>query len=422
VATGFTFGSWFQKLLFAVLCLALGGFYFYEIFRDYRAATRAGAGPAQLANALTLAPGNAEYHHRYASYLFFAQQDREQAIKHYHRATELNPRLTTAWLERALAHHALNQTSQQNLALERALAVDPRTPDVAWEAGQQHLANGQTDAALRQFRAVIEHDPESGAQALDLSWKATRDAGVMLAHGVPATVAGRLKFLDYLVEQNERESAALVWTEIEKLNQRFLAGLALPYVELLLASEPVDAAAAVAVWKVLEKMDPNFPAFAGSSSVVNAGFEYASTNAGLDWRSRPIGGVRSAIDVNQAHSGSRSLGLVLDGTPIDEVGVFQYLSLRPNTHYELSAHVMEASLAGVGGLRFQITDARSRRPFLTSSQLPEAESWQRVSASFHTPKDAGLAVLKIIRTPAGQPLRGRFWIDDVNLVMSAPSP
>jgi hypothetical protein len=125
--------------------------------------------------------------------------------------------------------------------------------------------------------------------------------------------------------------------------------------------------------------------------------------------------------VNHAHSGSRSLGIVLDGTLTDDVGVFQYLSLQRNTRYEFSAHVMEASLAGVGGLRFQIADARSGRAFFTSSQLPEADAWHRVSGSFRTPQDAGLAVLRMVRIPAGQPLRGRFWIDDVELVVSTQS-
>jgi tetratricopeptide (TPR) repeat protein len=418
VATGFTFDSWFRKLLFAAFCLALAGLYFHGIFREYRAAKFAASGPAQLALALTLAPGNAGYQHRYGSYLFFARQEREQAIRHYQRATELNPRLAAAWLEQALAYHALNQTWQQNLALERALAVEPRTPDVAWEAGQQYLASGQTEAALRQFRVVIEHDPQSAAAALDVSWKASRDAGVMINHAVPASAAGRVKFLNYLVEQKERESAALAWAEVEELNQKFSPALALPYVEFLLTADPVNAAEALAVWRVLEKMDPGFPAFAAGSSIANAGFEHSNINAGFDWRSRPTSGANTAIDVNHAHSGSRSLGIVLDGTLTDDVGVFQYLSLQPNTRYEFSAYVMEASLAGVGGLRFQIADARSGRPFFTSPQLPETDAWQRVSGSFQTPKDAGLAVLNIVRTPAGQPLRGRFWIDDVDLVVS----
>lgn len=419
MATSVTFGSWFRKLLFAALSLAVGGSYVYGILREYRAAKFAGSSPAQLAQALTLAPGNAEYQHRYGSHLFFARQDREQAIKHYQRATELNPRLAAAWLEQALAYAALDQRAQQNRALERALAVDPRTPDVAWEAGQQYLAGGQTEAALRQFRVVIEHDPQSAAAALDASWKASRDVVMMLNHAVPANAAGRLKFLNYLVEQNERENAALAWAEVEKLHQKFTPGLALPYVEFLLTGDTMDATAALAVWRVLQNIDSGFPAFAAGSSIANAGFEHSSINAGFDWRSRPTTGASSAVDVNQAHSGSRSLAIVLDGTLNDDVGVFQYLSLQPNTRYEFSAHVMEASLAGVGGLRFQITDARSGKPFFTSSQLPEADTWQRVSGSFRTPKDAGLAVLKIVRDPAGQPLRGRFWIDDVDLVARA---
>src|SRR5262249_12839380 len=242
---------------------------------------------------------------------------------------------------------------------------DPRTPTVAWEAGQQYLAEGQTEAALRQLRMVIEHDKVTAPAALDLSWRATHDAALMLEQGVPATANGRVAFLAYLVEHDEPEGAALAWKELTDLNQKFPPQIALPYVEFLLTA--ADPSAAAEVWKVLETQETDFPAFRNGSAIVNAGFEQPNINAGLDWRSQPISGVNTAIDVNHAHSGHRSLGIVLDeGSAIDEVGIFQYLALQPGTRYQFSAYVRGESLAGVGGIRFEIAVPQSKTIYYAS--------------------------------------------------------
>lgn len=403
------------KWLFVLLCLALAAFYFDVISKDYRAAELANSDPAQLARALELAPGRADYHHRYGRQLFMVRQDARGAVQEYRRAVELNPRSAAAWLDLALAHQALGQKSQQNHALQRALAVDSHTPNVAWWAGQQYVAGEQIETGLQQLRVVIEYDPLSSAAALDLAWEATHDPALMLRSAIPPNAHGRLTFLNYLVEHQQPEGAALAWTEVTQLNQKFAPALALPYVEFLLSEKWANPAAAVEVWKTLQIMDAEFPAFKDGSLIVNGSFEQPALNGGLDWRSEPATGVNAAIDVNHAYSGSRSLAIVLDGAAVGELGIFQYLALRPNTRYQFSAYVRDESLVGAGGLRFEISNRQSGAVYYRSMQLPETDTWQLVRGSFQTPKESGVAVLKLTRTPVGQPFRGRFWIDGVEL-------
>jgi Carbohydrate binding domain len=405
-------GSPLRKFLFSVLCGALAALYSHFIFRSYSASSFANS-DAGLVRAIELAPGRADYHHRYGRYLYFLRQDVRQAIEEYRRATELNSWSAATWLDLALAHQSLKQSSQQNHALQRALAVDPRTPNVAWEAGQQYLAAGDTEAALRQMRTVIDYDRITAPAALDLSWRATHDAALMLEQAVPANANGRVAFLAYLVEHDEPEGAALAWKELAGLKQRFSPELALPYVEFLLSAS--DPLAAADVWRVLQTMEPNFPAFHDDSAIVNASFEQPNIDAGLDWRSQAVPGVNAAIDVNHAYGGKRSLGIVLDGTSIDDVGVFQYLALQPGTRYQFSAYVRSESIAGAGGLRFEIAAPQSKTTYYTGV-LPESDTWQLVRGSFQTPPKIGVAVLRIAHSPAGQPLRGAFWIDELELI------
>ncbi len=406
-------GSLSHKLLFALLVAALAWFYGHAIHRNHRAEVFAAADPARLAEAVQLAPDRADYRYRLGRE-YFARQEVRQAVEHYRRATELNSRLAAAWLDLALAHQTLGQEVQQSHSLQRALGAEPRTPSVAWEAGQQYLAMGQTEPALRQFRVVIEHDRVSAPAALELSWRSTHDAAFMLEHAIPRNASGRLAFLAYLVEHDEPEGAALAWKELVQVNQKFSPELALPYVEFLLNA--ADALAAAEVWRVLETMKPDFPAFSNTGAIVNASFEQPNINAGLDWRSRAVKGVNAAVDVNHARSGKRSLGIVLDGEAIEEAGVFQYLALQPGKRYQFSAYVRSETIAGAGGLRFEIGAPQSRATYYTSAPLPESENWEQLRGSFQAPQKIGVAVLRIVRSPAGQPLRGAYWIDDVELI------
>ena len=408
-------GRALQKVLFAGACFALAALYLEISFRNYAAEKLASSDAAQLVEAVKLVPRNAGYHHRLGRHLFFAQQNVNGAIEEYRQAAELNPRAAAVWLDLATAHGSLKQTSPQQQALERALAADPRSPKTAWIAGQQYLAVGQTELALRQFRVVIAHDPSTASAAIDLAWRATHDPELLLREAIPQSAAGHLAFLNYMVERKEPAGAAQAWAEMVKLNDKFAPRLALPYVEFLLSSKHHDSTAAVAVWRVLQGLETDFPALAAPGLIVNAGFEQPIINAGLDWRFTPISGVNAAIDINDARSGTKSLAVVLDGRPVDDVGVIQYLALRPSTRYEFSAYIRDESIAGAGGLRFQIGDAESATSYYTSAQFPETDSWQLLRGSFRTPVKIGVAILKIVRSPGGQPFRGRFWVDDVEL-------
>ena len=48
-------------------------------------------------------------------------------------------------------------------ALEHAIQADSMTPDVAWEAANLYLVQGENEKALREFRVVIANDPSLAA-------------------------------------------------------------------------------------------------------------------------------------------------------------------------------------------------------------------------------------------------------------------
>ena len=60
------------------------------------------------------------------------------------------------WRERT-SYWAIRRRRKRRL--EHGLVADPNTPDLAWEAGNFYLVQGETDKALREFRVVMESDP-----------------------------------------------------------------------------------------------------------------------------------------------------------------------------------------------------------------------------------------------------------------------
>ena len=83
--------------------------------------------------------------------------------------------------------------------------MDPRTPQVAWDAANFYLAEGQTDRALKQFRTVVENDPENAKAAIELSFRATQDAELVLARTIPPRVANHLEFINILCQFRRTE-------------------------------------------------------------------------------------------------------------------------------------------------------------------------------------------------------------------------
>ena len=70
------------------------------------------------------------------------------ALRPYRAAVHLNPHSARYWFDLASAYQVLGDTSNQTSALEHAIAADPTTPDVAWEAANFYLVQGENEKAL----------------------------------------------------------------------------------------------------------------------------------------------------------------------------------------------------------------------------------------------------------------------------------
>lgn len=406
-----------RRLGFAGICLLLAAIYLMYAGRAFWAA-HLSAQPAlpDIQKAIRLEPSNAEYPAILARNLALSMATLDQAIANLKLAAKLDPYQSSYWLDLAGAYELSGQTDQQARAVQRAASVDPTTPHVAWQAANFFLLQGDVAKALPYFRTVLVNDPDSTDSTLQLCWRASGDASEIFEHALPQRPDLYLSFLRLLVAKQEVTAANLAWSRLVSLHQAFPAPASLPYFRLLFATQQVSQA--TAAWEQLAQIDQEIRAYLPSPTnlIVNGGFEEDLLNGGFDWWYEPNSHAKLAIDTDQFHSGTRSLSVTFDGRNAPDAGIAEFIPVKPNREYEFSAYSKTRDIDSASGPRFVIRDAYTLSTYAMTDDLLGSTSWHQQKAQFHTGPDTNLVFVKIARDPPGPLIRGKLWVDDLQLI------
>ena len=367
--------------------------------------------------AIRLAPGNAAYHSQLGRYLQVTNGDLGRALREYQKATELNPQDASAWFDIARLEQVLGEGAEQGRALQQAVRAAPKKPDVAWEAGNFLLLRGERDAAMREFRVVLENDDIAASAVLDLIWRVEPDAQALLDQVIPPRPETYTTFLALLAYKKDNEAAAKVWSALIGLQQPFSQRAGLGYVDYLLGQRMADPARDA--WQEMAPLcgltaylpGPNMP---GQNLMVNPRFELDVLNAGFDWHYYEQSSVKITLDSN-APGGTHGLLLSFLGPGFGETGLFQQVAVQPNTQYQFSVHFKTDELEGAGGPAFVVRDEMTGVVYLTTETLKNPGSWREVAGHFETGSEAKLVSVRMVRIPAGNAMRGHLWMDEVQL-------
>lgn len=406
-----------RTFFFAGICLVCVGVYVQLALSAYRASRLATVPESpNLQRAIRLEPSNAEYRDLLGRNLALSGMNLDDAITNYRAAVRLNPYAARYWLDLAAAYQLAGRTREQAESVERAVKSDPTTPHVAWEAANFFLVQGDPHKALHYFHVVLANDPDAVDSALQLCWRATRDANRVLDVAVPRKPDLYLAFLRLLISKQQTAAAEDVWKRLIGLNQSFPQKLAFPYFSFLLAQHEV--AAAQSAWQQLAALDRSLQPYLPSREnlIVNGGFEENVLNGGFDWWYQSYPHTALAIDTSEFHGGTRSLSITFDGPSTPEAGIAQFIPAKPNTDYEFSAEYRAEELESASGPRFAVTDAYHNTSYVLSDDIIDSSPWRLLQAQFHTGPDTDLLLLKIVRQPAAPLIRGKLWIDDLTLV------
>ena len=116
--------------------------------------------------AARLDPGNADYRNHWSLLRPGRPRSGYRHCDITKTAVQLNPHSADYWFDLADAYQVLGDTANQTAALERAIQADSMTPDVAWEAANLYLVQGQNEKALREFRVVMANDSSLAGSAI----------------------------------------------------------------------------------------------------------------------------------------------------------------------------------------------------------------------------------------------------------------
>lgn len=409
--------SRFLRVGFAAASILGAALYAGLTVQPFRAA-HAAAVPSRenLQRAAQLEPSNAEYHDRLGENLMYAGDDPQAAIPELNRAVDLDPYAARYWVDLANAYMVAGRAREQRESLERAVLAEPTTPDVAWEAANFFLLQGDRDQALHNFRVVVANDPEKVEKAIQLCWRAAEDPNVVLDQALPPRPDLYFSFLNLLMQGQNTAAAETVWNRLVALKQPFTIKLAFPYVQFLLMQREVQSAQNA--WQQLARMSPTLAPYLRTHAnlVVNPGFEQKILDGGFDWLYRPNPHVDLTIDTNEFHSGARSLSIAFDGQNPPNAGLFQFVPVKPNTDYAFSAAYRTEDILSASGPRFSVTDAYTGASYVLTDDFLGTHSWQLQQAQFRTGPGTELLLLTVTRQPGSPLIRGKMWIDDFELV------
>ncbi len=401
------------KILFLILCLIVATGYLAlasSQYVAYRVAAKEDLRNLQLA--ARIEPLDAEYQYQLGRFLTLTQRLSE-AQSAFRYATELNPHDAAYWLALASSDGASGREQDQQQALERAIAANPKSYRVAWEAGNSYLVEGDLHSALREFRAALEDGSPLSGEVIALCWQAKPDVDLLLQEAIPPAMYSSL--LEFLVSRREGVAAAKVWKQIVTFGTPTTLSDVSDYVRYLIGQH--EPAQAREVWQQAGPLcDLNAYRPLPNNLVVNGDFSLDVLNTGFDWTYQKRADVNLALDPTQSHLiGHRSLLISYDSRGLDDTGIQQLISVEPDTNYHFSAYFKTRQLEGAGGPKFALQDFYTQKPFFESDDLKDSNDWKQVSGDFETGPDTELLLLRIKREPVGRAIRGDLWIDGVSL-------
>ena len=365
----------------ALLLAAIAGYWLLCLreFADERLA--AADAPARI-RAAKLEPWDAENPYWLGRSALLDQQDLPAAISYFQDATRLNPHVPRYWLDLAVAYKAEGRTPEAQAATESARRASPRDLDTLGEIASLYLAQGDAQRALEQYRVIIASDINAVDRSIDLAWRGTHDANLVMDDALPPESRYYGEFLHYLVDGHEDEAADGVWARLVKLGQPYPASEAMRYADSLLAQKKIEQARAA--WRDMAEMDSSLKRYISEPNLVtNPGFQQEILNDGFDWRySQRNSGVEFAFDAAQAHTGNQSLELTVDTTVIPEDVLYQLVAVDPGKRYRFGAWARTQELLSAIGPEIVVEDAYTHSLLFTGPELSGTSDWRQIAGEF----------------------------------------
>ena len=412
-----------RGLVFAASCafaLALSYFSIRNAYAAYAAGLQTVAGYERATRLEPADPRNWYLLGRFWQY-DLEDADASRAIRAYRSALELNPGSSDIWLDLATVYESEGDLAAARSAFRQAKKVYPLSAEVSWRYGNILLRQGELESASTEMHLAVQADPKRAAEAFSRSLRAGSNFENTLDRILPPITEAYVDVISDQAADRHTGNALKVWDRLASLHPRINLRDSFSLVDALMAEKRIAEAGRVWDQAVL---------FAGladlqgpSGSVLwDGGFESGVSGGGFSWSFPEISrSVQVGTNVEEKHSGNRSLRLAFDGkSNVNFSGVCHFVPVRPSSRYHFSGWVRTKMLTTDQGIRFQLHSLGTQDASTVSSpDVHGTQPWTPIDLPWSSGKNVQEMQVCVVRTPseeADSRIQGIAWVDDVALV------
>ena len=409
-----------KRLLFSLLILVASAFVGYHILCIWRgvALSQKAYTRESLLEAARIDPSNPDPFHKLG--LFYQwdllQVDLKEAAKYFRKAIERNPLEQEYWLNLARIFQRMGESGASERALENAILVFPTSYRGRWVAGNLLLQRGELERALPHFSYILSNYPNQSSLVYDIWLKTVDDPDFILERLIPGDPSSLNQYLAYLYGAGDMESAIKAWAKLASLGYKADRREIIRHIDFLISRGELSGAAHIWEAKLREEGLPVPP---DGNAVTNGGFERgAILGGGFNWKVGTIAGAEVSFDHTVAFEGRSSLRIAFNGKEnLDFHHVYQYVVLKPSTHYLLKAHMKTEAVTTKSGLKIEIVGLG---PALhrASESLTGDNGWKELTVPFRTPAHSQGGMIRVRRERTDKFDRfiaGTVWVDNVQI-------
>ena len=419
-----------KRLTISILVLISIFLATYFIFRTWRGLHLLGLSPSKenFLKTVRLIPSSSDPFYRMSLFHEWEMKnvDPKESLGFLREAIERNPFEQRYWLNLAQLLHLLEEKKGSEEALEKAISVFPTGYRGRWTSGTLLLQQGSFEKAIPHFTYILSHYPNRSRLVYDIMRRATLDMDVLLERLVPKDPPSMHRYIAYLCEIGDLESAKRAWEKKVSYGFKSSREETVRYIEFLIGHGDVNAG--FHVWKEALR-EEGFKIPSDGNLITNGGFEQEKLlGGGFDWKIRKVKGADVSFDPSVSFKGKSSLRIAFDGKEnVNFHHVYQYVPLRAETDYLLKTCMKSEKITTRSGVKIEIIGIGGIGPrfYAASESLTGDNDWKELTVAFRTPAGSQGGLVRVRREETSKLDRfiaGTVWIDDVELKENAKPP
>ncbi len=373
----------------------------------------------RLYHAIEVSPLNPDPYYRLALFYQWDLQniDFEKSIQYLKKAIERNPLEQQYWIDLARGLHRLGEKQDSEKALDNAVRLFPTGYQGRWITANLLLQQGKLQKALPHFIYILQNYPEQTVVVYELLTKAIDDKDFIFEKVVPRDSSSIMRYLHFLYEIGDKESAQKVWAKKSFYGWRPNRAETIRYINFLIEHNVFHEAHRVWITMLREE---GIPVQKDGNLITNGGFERKDTlGVGFDWRIGKVKGVEMTVDSTTAFEGEASLKMVFDGKEnVNFYHLYQYVAWEPGTNYILKGRMKTNGITTKSGLKVEVLGVGTGFHQYSESLMGDND-WKELTIAFKTPINSQGGIVRLRRERSNKFDRfiaGTVWIDNFSLM------